>query len=108
MHQGALARIDVEEGAANWCQQRAASVVDQVAKRSRWPTPERVRGTTLGDLLANRWQTAVGVAPPIRQARYDTWPGLLVCGGAPRRNRTGDPILTIDARGVHDPSQDLT
>jgi hypothetical protein len=25
-----------------------------------------------------------------------------------RRNQTGDPILTIDARGVHDPSQDLT
>ena len=25
--------------------------------------------------------------------------------GAPRRNRTGDPILTIDARGVHDAMQ---
>ena len=32
--------------------------------------------------------------------------GQSLCG-APRRNRTGDPILTIDARGVHDPSQDL-
>ena len=26
----------------------------------------------------------------------------------PRRNRTGDPILTIDARGVHDALQHLT
>jgi hypothetical protein len=26
----------------------------------------------------------------------------------PPRNRTGDPILTIDAPVVHDPSQDLT
>jgi hypothetical protein len=36
MHQGAVARIDVGKGAANWCQQRAASVADHVAKRSRW------------------------------------------------------------------------
>jgi hypothetical protein len=33
--------------------------------------------------------------------RARTPPELLVCGGAPRRNRTGDPILTIDAPGVH-------
>jgi hypothetical protein len=31
-----------------------------------------------------------------------------VHGGAPRRNRTGDPILTIDAREVHNASQHLT
>jgi hypothetical protein len=37
-----------------------------------------------------------------RQAGHRTRPELLVCGGAPRRNRTGDPILTIDARVVHD------
>jgi hypothetical protein len=39
MHQGAVALIDVEEGAANWCRQRAASVVDQTASHSRWSLP---------------------------------------------------------------------
>jgi pimeloyl-ACP methyl ester carboxylesterase len=33
---------------------------------------------------------------PARQAGCWTRPELLVCGGAPRRNRTGDPILTMD------------
>jgi hypothetical protein len=33
--------------------------------------------------------------PDMRQAGFWTRPGLLVWGGAPRRNRTGDPILTI-------------
>jgi hypothetical protein len=37
--------------------------------------------------LANLWQAAVR-------------PGLLVCGGAPRRNRTGDPILTMEPPGT--------
>ena len=37
----------------------------------------------------------------MRQAGCWTRPELLVCGGAPRRNRTGDPILTIDAPVVH-------
>ncbi len=32
----------------------------------------------------------------MQQAGYETWPELLVWGGAPRRNRTGDPILTMD------------
>ena len=36
----------------------------------------------------------------MRQAAGWTRPELLVCGGAPRRNRTGDPILTIDGRPV--------
>ena len=54
------------------------------------------RTTTVGDLLANRWQTAVEVAPGIDQGGFKTRPGLLVWGGAPRRNRTGDPILTMD------------
>jgi hypothetical protein len=34
MHQGAFALIDVEEGAANCCRQRAASVADQTANHS--------------------------------------------------------------------------
>jgi hypothetical protein len=29
MHRGTFARIDVGEGAANWCRQHAASVADQ-------------------------------------------------------------------------------
>ena len=32
----------------------------------------------------------------MKQAGYKTRPELLVWGGAPRRNRTGDPILTMD------------
>ena len=43
----------------------------------------------------------------MQEAGYKTRPELLVCGGAPRRNRTGDPILTIDAPVVHTASQDL-
>ena len=62
-------------------------------------TPERVLTTTFGDLLANRWQTAVRGAPGMEEAGCWTRPGLLVCGGAPRRNRTGDPILTMDVLG---------
>jgi hypothetical protein len=50
--------------------------------------------------LANLWQTAIGSAPGTRQARRHTPPGLLVCGGAPRRNRTGDPILTMEPPGT--------
>jgi hypothetical protein len=53
--------------------------------------------TTVSDLLANRWQTTVRVAPGIRQAGYKTRPDLWFLCGAPRRNRTGDPILTIRA-----------
>jgi hypothetical protein len=44
----------------------------------------------------------------MRQAGCWTRPVLLVWGGAPRRNRTGDPILTIDAPAVHDVSRHLT
>jgi hypothetical protein len=58
--------------------------------------PKRVRLTTASDLLANRWQPAVLLRPGMRQAGCWTRPGLLVWGGAPRRNRTGDPILTMD------------
>jgi hypothetical protein len=60
-----------------------------------WPAGGRHR------LIANEldWQVsgkrrlpAIGCA----QAKPGTRPGLLVCCGAPRRNRTGDPILTMD------------
>jgi hypothetical protein len=37
-----------------------------------------------------------GASLPMQEAGRDTRPVLLVCGGAPRRNRTGDPILTMD------------
>ena len=43
-----------------------------------------------------------------RQAGCCTRPELLVCGGAPRRIRTGDPILTIDAPVVHNAMQHHT
>ena len=95
MHQGALALIDVEEGAAT-----VADSAQQAWPTDRKPlkmvTPNRVHTTTVSDLLANRWQTAVRSPPGMKQAGCWTRPGLLVCGGAPRRNRTGDPILTMD------------
>jgi hypothetical protein len=47
--------------------------------------------------LANLWQAAVEGARPCN--RPGAGPGMTCCG-APRRNRTGDPILTIDARMV--------
>ena len=59
-------------------------------------TPNRVHTTTVSDLLANRWQMAVQGAPSMEEAGHWTRPELLVCGGAPRRNRTGDPILTMN------------
>src|SRR5215208_1639101 len=61
-------------------------------------TPERVHTTTISDPLANRWQMAVRRVPGMQQAGCWTRPGLLVWCGAPRRNRTGDPILTMDRR----------
>src|SRR5512133_3272119 len=63
-------------------------------------TPERVHTTTASDLLANRWQLAVLLPPGMRQAGCWTRPELLVWGGAPRRNRTGDPILTMEPPGT--------
>ena len=59
-------------------------------------TPERVHTTTVSDLLANRWQIAIQGSPGMEEAGYKTRPELLVWGGAPRRNRTGDPILTMN------------
>jgi hypothetical protein len=43
----------------------------------------------------------------LQEARGWTRPELLVWLRAPRRNRTGDPILTIDALAVHTASQPL-
>jgi hypothetical protein len=36
----------------------------------------------------------------MQEAGYKTRPVLLVCGGTPRRNRTGDPILTMEPPGT--------
>jgi hypothetical protein len=63
-------------------------------------TPERGYTTTASDLLANRWQLAILLPPGMRQAGCWTRPRLLVWGGAPRRNRTGDPILTMEPPGT--------
>ena len=48
--------------------------------------------------LANFWQTVVRSPWGGKLAGLTTRPGLLVRRGAPRRNRTGDPILTMDRR----------
>jgi hypothetical protein len=42
-----------------------------------------------------------------RQAECYTRPDLWLWGGAPRRNRTGDPILTIDGRPVRGTTRHL-
>jgi hypothetical protein len=97
MHQSALALLDLVEEQRTVADSEQPAQPDQTANHSRWPPPERVPTTTLGDLLANRWQTAVRVAPGMCQAGHRTRPELLVWCGAPRRNRTGDPILTMDA-----------
>jgi hypothetical protein len=54
--------------------------------------------------MARRWH-AGRTAPSLdmeQAGRVSNTPGLS-CGVVvePRRNRTGDPILTIDARAVH-------
>jgi hypothetical protein len=54
VHQGALGLIDVEEGAANWCRQRAASVADQTANHSRWSP----RSVFMRPRLVICWQIA--------------------------------------------------
>jgi hypothetical protein len=59
-------------------------------------TAERAHTTTISDLLANRWQMALQGCSGMEEAGRWTRPKLLVWGGAPRRNRTGDPILTMD------------
>src|SRR5919106_1826540 len=92
MHQGALALIDVEEE-----QRLSPTARSQRSQPNRKPlkkvAPERAPATTVSDLLANRWQTAVRVAPGIRQAGYWTRPGLLVCGGAPAGIEPATPSL---------------
>jgi hypothetical protein len=54
MHQGAVARIDVGEGVANWCRQRAASVANQTANQSR----RSPRSVFLRPRLVICWQIA--------------------------------------------------
>ena len=43
----------------------------------------------------------------MQEAGCETRPELLVWCGAPRRNRTGDPILTIDGRPVRGATRHL-
>jgi hypothetical protein len=70
-------------------------------RRARKPTELSCHATCPDDygrrFLANFWQMAIQSPPGKQQAEYGTRPELLVWGGAPRRNRTGDPILTMDA-----------
>src|SRR5829696_8472593 len=74
------------------------------ASLSRWwrPSQPRCHARCSDDygrrFLANLWQIAVRSAPSMQEAGCWTRPELLVCGGAPRRNRTGDPILTMNRR----------
>ena len=56
------------------------------------------RSMRYGTEMARRPDSA---SLPMQEAGCWTRPELRCCGGAPRRNRTGDPILTIDAPVVH-------
>jgi hypothetical protein len=58
--------------------------------------------------MARRWHAGPR-AHPYRCDRPGVGPGLACgfLGGAPRRNRTGDPILTIDARELRNAMRDL-
>jgi hypothetical protein len=87
-----------DDGAANWCRHGQRSRPDR--KPLNMVASERVLTTTVGDLLANRWQATIRVAHHKGQAGCWTRPVLLVWGGAPRRNRTGDPILTMEPPGT--------
>ena len=53
----------------------------------------RVRTTTVGDLLANRWQTAVRSAPGTEEAGCWTGPGLLVWVEPPAGIEPATPSL---------------
>jgi hypothetical protein len=95
VHQGALAHRS-----RRWSSELAPTALSH-GHRSRRKllktvTSKRVRTTTTSDLLANRWRATLLLPPGMKQAGYKTRPELLVCGGAPRRNRIGDPILTMD------------
>jgi hypothetical protein len=63
---------------------------------SEWPwqpvRSESQRTNRTGKSLANSGCRLLGVQP----AGCWTRPELRCCGGAPRRNRTGDPILTMN------------
>jgi hypothetical protein len=108
---------------ACWCQpgQRFAEPPEAGSTLHARKCSNQVTGSPLGPerppsvlrcysrcFLADLWQMAVGKAAGMEEA--DAGPGLSwgFGGGAPRRNRTGDPILTIDAPVVHNTSQDLT
>ena len=94
MHHGALRLIDVTE----------SSELRPTARCRRSPpghkplktvASKRARKTTVSDLLANRWQTALGALRA--RNRPGPTPGLTCwLGWSPRRNRTGDPILTMN------------
>jgi hypothetical protein len=96
MHQGCVSSHRCRRGSS----ELVPTVRSQRSGLDRKPlkmvTPERVQTPTVSDPLANRWQMAFRGSPSIEQAGCWTRPGLLVWGGAPRRNRTGDPILTMD------------
>jgi hypothetical protein len=69
---------------------QAAKDVSEWPRRAAHTDSQRTNRT--GKSLANGGYGLLGM----RQTGCRTRPELLVCGGAPRRNRTGDPILTMN------------
>jgi hypothetical protein len=92
----ATAAVDELEGQTNWRQARLG-----VASAGDEPCSKR---TTQSGKLSGKRGCRLLIT---RQAGCCTRPELLAWGEAPRRNRTGDPILTIDAPTVHDAMQHL-
>ncbi len=76
------------------------SVAEQVVEAQPTRVPRMCSDDYGRRFLANLWQMAVLDCPGMEEAGCWTRPELLVCGGAPRRNRTGDPILTMEPPGT--------
>jgi hypothetical protein len=64
------------------------------------PSLTVVTSFTWRGLLPECCPTTPSVRLRTREAGRRTRPELLVWGGAPRRNRTGDPILTMEPPGT--------
>ena len=95
--------------------QRSARATTIVAATSSTPSPAAIITREETGRLGGRWsRCAALVMTPDTQSGRLGFPNLTITSAGhrlvepPGRNRTGDPILTIDARGVNVPMRHLT